>query len=60
MEEVVFDRWSKSTHGKTKGMINLEEAPRAYKDIHKVIEAQSDLIDVVNILKPLAMIKTVR
>lgn len=57
MEGIVFDRWGKSRRGKTKGMYDLGEAPRAYKDIHKVIADQADLVEVVNILQPLAVIK---
>jgi tRNA-splicing ligase RtcB len=36
---------------------DLDEAPGAYKDINIVIEEQLDLVEVVTILKPLAVIK---
>jgi tRNA-splicing ligase RtcB len=31
---------------------DLDEAPQAYKDIHKIIEAQSDLVEVVGKFEP--------
>jgi tRNA-splicing ligase RtcB (3'-phosphate/5'-hydroxy nucleic acid ligase) len=40
-----------------KNIDSLDEAPSAYKDIDKVMENQKDLVDVVNKLKPLAVIK---
>ena len=36
---------------------DLDEAPGAYKDIEAVIQRQHDLIDIVDILRPLAVIK---
>ena len=36
---------------------DLEEAAGAYKDIEKVIRLQEDLVDVLEILQPLAVIK---
>jgi len=36
---------------------DLDEAPSAYKDISVVIEEQSDLIDIMVELKPLAVVK---
>lgn len=36
---------------------DLEEAPSAYKDIDHVMEEQSDLVQVINELTPLAVIK---
>lgn len=36
---------------------DLDEAPGAYKDIEKVIENQADLVDVIDTLQPLAVIK---
>ena len=36
---------------------DLEEAAGAYKDIQKVISLQEDLVDVLEILQPLAVIK---
>lgn len=35
----------------------LDEAAGAYKDIHTVMENQSDLVDILVELKPLAVIK---
>jgi tRNA-splicing ligase RtcB len=40
-----------------RGKHDLDEAPGAYKDIETVIENQRDLIDIVDILQPLAVIK---
>lgn len=39
------------------GKENLDEAPGAYKDISKVMENQSDLVDISVELTPLAVIK---
>lgn len=36
---------------------NLDEAAGAYKDINEVMESQSDLVDIVHELKPMAVIK---
>jgi len=36
---------------------DLDEAPGAYKDIETVMQLQHDLIDIVDVLKPLAVIK---
>lgn len=36
---------------------DLEEAAGAYKDIEKVIRLQEDLVDILEILRPLAVIK---
>ena len=43
--------------GKAKGMFDLGEAPRAYKDIDTVIEAELDLINPIVKLRPLAVVK---
>lgn len=43
-------------HG-IRGQRSLDEAPGAYKDIVKVIEEQADLIDVVEVLEPIAIVK---
>jgi len=53
MEGIVFGRWGKDR----KGNIDLGEAPQAYKDIDVVMESQSDLVEIVTKLKPLAVIK---
>ncbi len=57
MGDVVFDRWKKLRRGKSKGMRDLGEAPQAYKDIDAVIQAQSDLIEPIVKLHPLAVVK---
>ena len=40
-----------------KGMLDLSEAPQAYKDIDAVIEASSDLSEPVVRLRPLGVLK---
>ncbi len=58
MEGILFDRWNKLKGKKKKnGMYDLGEAPQAYKDIDEVILAQSDLINPIVKLKPLAVVK---
>ncbi len=57
MEGIVYDRWSKVKRGKTKGMVDLSEAPQAYKDIDAVIEAELDLIKPLVKLRPLGVVK---
>jgi tRNA-splicing ligase RtcB len=47
MEGIKFGRWN----GK------YDEAPQAYKDIEEVISSESDLVDTVVKLKPLAVMK---
>lgn len=36
---------------------DLDEAPSSYKDIHTVMEAQKDLVEIVNELTPIGVIK---
>lgn len=36
---------------------DLDEAPSAYKDIDKVMDAQSDLVEIIHTLTPIAVIK---
>lgn len=43
-------------HG-IRGKRDLDEAPGAYKDIDKVMSQQSDLVEIVTTLEPLAVIK---
>lgn len=57
MEGIVYDRWNKIRRGKDKGMLDLGEAPQAYKNIDAVIEAELDLIRPKVKLRPLAVIK---
>ncbi len=59
MEGVVFDRWKKSDirGGDKKKLLDLSEAPLAYKDIDAVIEAELDLVKPIVKLRPLGVIK---
>ena len=57
MGDIVYDRWKKSRHKKTKGLYDLGEAPQAYKNIDDVISAQLDLIEPIVKLHPLAVVK---
>lgn len=59
MEGIVFDRWGKSDirGANKKKLLDLSEAPLAYKDIDAVIEAELDLIKPVVKLRPLAVVK---
>ena len=56
---IVYDRWkiSKGKFGKGKGMLDLSEAPQAYKAIDEVMEAQRDLVEPVVRLWPMAVLK---
>jgi tRNA-splicing ligase RtcB (3'-phosphate/5'-hydroxy nucleic acid ligase) len=53
MKGVVFRGWGKDR----KGNVDLGEAPQAYKEIDSVIEAQSDLVEVMHKLKPIGSVK---
>lgn len=53
MEGILFGRWGNDR----KGNPDLGEAPQAYKDIDVVMAAQADLVEVVEKLRPLAVIK---
>jgi tRNA-splicing ligase RtcB (3'-phosphate/5'-hydroxy nucleic acid ligase) len=53
MEGIVFDQWTRNEAG----MLNLSEAPQAYKDIDTVIQAQLDLIKPIVKLYPLGVVK---
>ncbi len=57
MAGVVYDRWNKVKRSGKNGMLDLGEAPQAYKDIDAVINAELDLIKPIVKLKPLAVIK---
>ena len=57
MDGIVYDRWNKVRRGKAKGMYDLGEAPQAYKDIDRVIEAELDLIEPLVKLRPLGVVK---
>ena len=62
LDGVVYDRWKpckpfgKRT-SKTRGILDLSEAPQAYKPIDEVIEAERDLIEPLVRLLPLAVLK---
>jgi len=53
MEGIVFGGWGKTR----KGDPDISEAPGAYKPIDEVIEAQSDLVEVVIKLTPRGVMK---
>ncbi|WP_419659505.1 uncharacterized protein Dvar_84000 [Desulfosarcina variabilis str. Montpellier] len=57
MAGIVFDRWNCIRRGRDKGMLDLGEAPQAYKDIDAVIDAELDLIRPMLKLRPLAVVK---
>jgi tRNA-splicing ligase RtcB len=61
MEGVVYDRWKKAggfgkKHGSGK-LLDLSEAPAAYKDIDEVIAAELDLVEPIVKLFPLGVLK---
>ncbi len=55
-EEIQYLDKQNILHG-VRSKRDLDEAPGAYKNIHKVMKDQSDLVDIVITLKPLAVIK---
>ncbi len=60
MEGVVFDGWKEVKRKAKKdpdGMLDLSEAPEAYKDIDQVMENQKDLVKIIVKLKPLGVVK---
>lgn len=58
MAGIVCERWQKSRrYGKSKGQLDLSEAPQAYKPIDAVIEAERDLVEPLVRLTPLAVLK---
>ena len=58
MAGIVCERWQKSRrYGKSKGQLDLSEAPQAYKSIDAVIEAERDLVEPMVRLTPLAVLK---
>jgi tRNA-splicing ligase RtcB len=50
-----FSGWPRISRGKLKGRKDISESPLAYKNIDDVIESQSDLVQVVYKLQPLAV-----
>ena len=58
MAGIVCERWKPyRKHGKAKGVLDLSEAPQAYKAIDEVIVAELDLIEPQVRLTPLAVLK---
>ena len=58
MEGIVCERWhAYKGYGKAKGCLDLSEAPQAYKDIEEVISAETDLVEPLVRLMPLASLK---
>lgn len=57
MRGVVFDGWKPARGRGQKGLLDLEEAPPAYKDIEAVIRAQLDLVRPVAKLCPRGVLK---
>ena len=58
MKGIVCDRWHPvSRYSKGKKVIDLSEAPKAYKDIEEVISSEKDLVEVEVRLTPLLVIK---
>lgn len=59
MEGIVCERWHKyqGCSKKVKGRLDLSEAPQAYKDIEDVIASESDLVEPLVRLVPLASLK---
>ena len=60
LQGIVFERWKKyKGFGKSarSGLLDLSEAPQAYKEIESVIAAETDLIEPLVRLRPLASLK---
>lgn len=59
MEGVVFSGWHpmRGRGRKGRGLLDLSEAPQAYKDIDEVIEAELDLVEPLVKLRPLGVLK---
>lgn len=53
IEGIVFGRWNRNR----KGGLDLSECPLAYKDIEEVMKNQTDLVEPVVKLMPLAVVK---
>jgi len=53
MRNIYFNGWGKNR----KGQKDFGEAPQAYKDIHEVIDSQVDLVDIVEKLHPIGVLK---
>ena len=58
LDGIVHERWhSFKKFGKAKKMLDLSEAPQAYKDIEEVIAAELDLVEPLVRLLPMASLK---
>jgi tRNA-splicing ligase RtcB len=59
MAGVIFSGWHplRGRGKKGSGLLDLSEAPQAYKNIEEVIAAQTDLIDPLVRLRPLGVLK---
>lgn len=57
MKGIIYDEWHKIKRGKEKGKRDLGEAPQAYKNIESVIKSESDLVEPIIKLRPLAVVK---
>jgi tRNA-splicing ligase RtcB len=57
MDGIVYDRWKKMKKGKDEGLMDLGEAPQAYKNIDAVIASELDLIRPIVKLRPLGVVK---
>lgn len=59
MKGIVYSGWHafRGRSRKMNGMLDLSEAPQAYKDIEEVISAQQELAEPVVRLRPLGVVK---
>ncbi len=58
MQGIVCERWHPvRKYGRAKNLLDLSEAPQAYKPIDEVIAAEADLVEPLVRLTPLAVLK---
>ena len=61
MKGIVREAWKTASgrRGKNAGqrLLDLSEAPQAYKDIDEVMQAQKELTEIVVRLKPMSVLK---
>jgi tRNA-splicing ligase RtcB (3'-phosphate/5'-hydroxy nucleic acid ligase) len=57
LEGVLHSKFGKFEYGKDKGLLDVSEAPDAYKDIQNVMALQSDLVTPLVELRPLISVK---
>ena len=57
MEGIIFEGFKPLERKSAKGMIDLGEAPQAYKTIEGVMQDQADLATPMIKLKPIAVLK---